>query len=369
MQEPPFYPAPEDAGQWVALSLIPGLGGQTLRALLSQFGSPDKIYTTPRSELRKVVSESVAQSISHGPDQNQIFPTLAWLQQPGNHLLTLADDLYPKALLEISDPPPMLYAKGRLELLSKPAIAIVGSRNATPQGLINAEEFARALSECGYCIVSGLALGIDGAAHRGALQGSGSTIAVVGTGLDIVYPARHRQLAHEIAAQGLVVSEFPLGTASMAQNFPRRNRIISGLSLGCLVVEAHLQSGSLITARLAAEQGREVFAIPGSIHSPVSKGCHQLIRQGAKLVDSLQHILEELGGTGASLPPGSSEKISAADPLLDQMGFDPVSIDMLIERSGLTSTSLSSMLLFLELEGKVTSLPGGRYQRTGTLVK
>ncbi len=358
---------PEDAALWISLSLIAGLGGQTLRALLSRFGTPEQIYATARSELRKAVPENVAQSISEGPQQELIAPTLAWLQQPGNHLLTLADALYPTALFEISDPPPMLYAKGRLELLSAPAIAIVGSRSATPQGERTAEEFARALSDNGYCIVSGLALGIDGAAHRGALQGRGSTIAAVGTGLDIVYPARHRQLAHSIAQQGLLISEFPLGTASLAQNFPRRNRIISGLSRGCLVVEAHLQSGSLITARLAAEQGREVFAIPGSIHSPVAKGCHLLIRQGAKLVDSIQDILEELGETPASQPHQAAEEMLEADPLLKQMGYDPVSMDALIERSGLTSESLSAMLLLLELEGKVASLPGGRYQRTGSL--
>jgi len=209
-----------------------------------------------------------------------------------------------------------------------------------------------------------LALGIDGAAHRGALLGNGSTIAAVGTGLDIVYPAKHRQLAHEIAEKGLIISEFPLGTPSIAQNFPRRNRLISGLSRGCLVVEANLQSGSLITARLAAEQGRDVFAIPGSIHSPVAKGCHQLIKQGAKLVDSIHDILEELGTAGIAAQPAPAEAPAKANnPLLECMGYDPITLDTLIERSGLTADSLSSMLLVLELEGKVASLPGGRYQR------
>lgn len=361
MPAPATSSVPEDAALWVSLSLIEGLGGQTLRALLRQFGPPQQIYATPVRELRKMVSPEIAQQIGAGPNPEQLAPTLAWLQQPDNHLLTLADEQYPKTLLEIPDPPALLYAKGRLELLEQPAIAIVGSRNATPQGEKTAEEFAHALSDCGYCIVSGLALGIDGASHRGALQGRASTIAAVGTGLDIVYPARHRELARSIAQQGLLLSEFPLGTASLAQNFPRRNRIISGLSRGCLVVEANVHSGSLITARLAAEQGREVFAIPGSIHSPQSKGCHQLIRQGAKLVDSIQHILEELGTAAA--PATAPQPDAEEDPLLAQMGFDPVGMDTLIARSGLTSESLSAMLLLLEMEGKVASLPGGRYQR------
>jgi DNA processing protein len=354
---------PEEATLWIGLSLIDGLGAQSYRGLLSHFGTPENIYATPRSELRQVVSEVVAQRISEGPNAESIAPALAWLDHPGNRLVTLADAHYPRALLEISDPPPLLYCKGRIELLNASSIAVVGSRNSTPQGEKTAEAFSQALSESGYCIVSGMALGIDGAAHRGALQGRGSTIAAVGTGLDIVYPAKHRQLAHEIAEKGLIVSEFPLGTPSMAQNFPRRNRIISGLARGCLVVEANLQSGSLITARLAAEQGREVFAIPGSIHSPVAKGCHQLIKQGAKLVDSIHDILEELGG-GPPLPKTAKDTAAHTDnPLLEKMGYDPITIDGLIERSGLTSESLSSMLLMLELEGKVATLPGGRYQR------
>lgn len=355
--------APEEAAPWLALSLIEGLGSQSYRALLSRFGTPENIYAAPRADLRQVVPEPVAQRISEGLDHDAIASVLSWLQLPGNYLLTLADQHYPRALLEIPDPPPLLYCKGRIQLLNTPAIAVVGSRHATPQGEKTAEAFARALSDSGYCIVSGMALGIDGAAHRGALLGRSSTIAAVGTGLDIVYPAKHRQLAHEIAEKGVMISEFPLGTPSMAQNFPRRNRIISGLSGGCLVVEANLQSGSLITARLAAEQGREVFAIPGSIHSPVSKGCHQLIKQGAKLVDSIHDILEELGDATAPSVETSEETNSSADPLLNQMGYDPIGMDELVDRSGLTSESLSAMLLVLELEGKVASLPGGRYQR------
>lgn len=352
----------QDAAHWVGLSLIPGIGSRSYRDLLSAFGTPQQIYRTSCASLARVVSPAIARQIAEGPDEASAAPALAWLSQPGNHLITLADDEYPRALLEIPDPPPLLYAKGRRELLNVKTLAIVGSRNATPQGMKDAEAFAQSLSEAGYCIASGLALGIDGAAHRGALKGPGSTIAAVGTGLDIVYPARHRQLAHEISEKGVLISEFPVGTPSMAQNFPRRNRLISGLSGGCLVVEAHLQSGSLITARLAAEQGREVFAIPGSIHSAVSKGCHRLIKQGAKLVETTTDILEELGDTANPVAATPSET-AAQEPLLEHMGHAPVGIDALIERSGLTGETLSAMLLMLELEGKVASLPGGRYQR------
>lgn len=354
--------SPEEAALWVGLYLVQGLGHKGLHALLQEFGTPDRIFATPASALRSVVGRDLAQRIAAGPDPTATAATVTWLGTPGNHVVTLADSAYPAALLEIPDPPPLLYAKGQLEMLERPALAIVGSRNATPQGEKNAEEFARALSDSGYCIVSGLALGIDGAAHRGALQGQGGTIAVVGTGLDIVYPSRHRTLAHQIAEHGLILSEFPLGTPSIAGNFPRRNRIISGLSRGCLVVEAGLQSGSLITARLAAEQGREVFAIPGSIHAPLAKGCHRLIKQGAKLVDDLRDILDEMGGNAAPAEQADSPGRDT-EPLLAHMGYDPVGIDALAERSGLTSESLSAMLLVLELEGKVACLPGGRYQR------
>jgi DNA processing protein len=357
------HTTPDDAALWVGLSLIPGLGGQGYRELLSRFGTPEQIYATAYADLRQATSEKIAGHIKAGPDPDAIAAALMWLQAPNHHLITLADRDYPKALLEIADPPPLLYGMGNLDLLNVPTLAIIGSRNATPQGEKTAEDFACALSEAGYCIVSGMALGIDGAAHRGALRGRASTIAAVGTGLDIVYPARHRELAHQIAEHGLLISEFPIGTPSMAQNFPRRNRIISGLSRGCLVVEANMKSGSLITARLAAEQGREVFAIPGSIHSPVAKGCHQLIKQGAKLVDSIHDILEELGGTsvvGAASIPTTPETVH---PLLQHIGHDPVGIDVLAERSGLTGENLSAMLMMLELEGKVAPLPGGRYQR------
>jgi len=269
----------DDTRDWIGLSLIAGLGGETFRRLLSAFGTPRQIYATSVSALCQLVSTDIARQIADGPDESALAPALAWLQQSGNSIVTLADTAYPQTLLEIPDPPPLLYVKGGAAHLNHPAIAVVGSRNATPQGLKNAEAFAQALSEAGWCVVSGLALGVDGAAHSGALRGPGSTIAVVGTGLDIVYPARHRELAHEICAKGVIVSEFALGEPSKAANFPRRNRLISGLARGVLVVEANLESGSLITARLAGEQGREVFAIPGSIHSPLSKGCHRLIKQ------------------------------------------------------------------------------------------
>ena len=354
----------EEASLWIALSLIPGLGSQSLCKLLRAFGDPGAIFATPTKQLKEIVSREIANVIAEGPKADQLQPGLTWLAHDNNHLITLSDPHYPQALLEIPDPPPILYAKGDLRLLSMPAIAMVGSRNATAQGEKNAEDFAQTLCHAGLCVISGMALGIDGAAHRGALKANGATIAVVGTGLDIVYPAKHRDLAHQIVARGLILSEFAIGTPSRAQNFPRRNRIISGLSLGTLVVEANVQSGSLITAKLAAEQGREVFAIPGSIHSPVSKGCHQLIKQGAKLVDNIQDIVDELGifTTNSNLDFSSSEP-AESNPVLDSMGFDPIGMDILIERSGLTSENLSAMLLVLELENKIASLPGGRYQR------
>ena len=359
----PHSDPPNDAALWIGLSLIPGLGIQSFCQLLRTFNDPAGIYATSFSQLRSVVTEPVAQLIAQGPANEVIAPALQWLEQSGNQMVTLADADYPRALLEIPDPPPLLYCKGRLSLLNSISIAVVGSRNASPQGEKNAEDFSQALSHQGYCIISGMALGIDGAAHRGALKGAGSTIAVVGTGMDIVYPARHRELAHQIAEHGLLISEFPLGTPSLAQNFPRRNRIISGLALGCLVVEANLQSGSLITARLAAEQGREVFAIPGSIHSPLSKGCHRLIKQGAKLVDNIQDIVDELGGATLASSGDITEVVTQSHPLLNCMGYDPITMDALVQLSGLTSDNLSAMLMVLELESKIASLPGGRYQR------
>lgn len=347
---------------WLALSLTRGLGGEGARRLLKEFGSPDAVLAASIGSLRTIVNSDVAAAITNGVPDDLLAPTLAWLEDDRNHIVTLADSDYPQALLNITDPPLLLYVKGSLDLLNRTALATVGSRNATPQGINNAEAFAKSLSNAGLCVISGMAHGIDAAAHRGALQGQGGSIAVVGTGLDKVYPAANRDLAHALASQGALISEFPLGTPPLAANFPRRNRIISGMSIGCLVVEASLQSGSLITARLALEQGRDVFAIPGSIHAPQSKGCHALIKQGAKLVEAAQDILEELG-MQLPAPPRVSGMPDADSELLQQLGFDPVDLDTLGSRCGLTVSKLSAMLLTLELDGRVCALPGGLYQR------
>jgi len=358
---------------WISLGDIHGIGSQTFCELLKAFGSPSNVFSANFKQLKEVVNDNIATEILKGIDHQALAEAKHWLSQPNNHLITLADPEYPKSLLEISDPPPFLYAKGNLALLNQPGIAIVGSRNASVQGEKNAEAFAHDLCAYGLCIVSGLALGIDGAAHRGALKANGSTIAVVGTGLDIVYPAKHRELAHQIAERGLIISEFALGVPSKPQNFPKRNRIISGLSLGCLVVEANLQSGSQITARLAAEQGREIFAIPGSIHSPMSKGCHQLIKQGAKLVDCLQDIVEELclDRKLASITELNCEdktldtphQSTPNDTILNIMGYEPITLENLVALSRLTVSDVSSMLMILELEGKIASLTGGQFQK------
>ena len=342
------------------------MGGEGARRLLKEFGSPEAVFAASISSLKSIVKPDVAAEISKGIADDAARPRLAWLEDGNNHIVTLADSDYPQALLNIPDPPLLLYVKGRLDLLNRPALAVVGSRNATPQGINNAEAFAKSLSDAGLCIISGMAHGIDAAAHRGALRGQGSSIAIVGTGLDKVYPAANRDLAHALAQQGTLVSEFPLGTPPLAANFPRRNRLISGMSLGCLVVEASLQSGSLITARLALEQGRDVFAIPGSIHAPQSKGCHALLKQGAKLVETAQDILEELGGMLAAPAPAQSgrpDSEGADSALLEHLGFDPVDVDTLSLRCGLTIAELSAMLLTLELSGRICVLPGGLYQR------
>ena len=397
---------------WLRLGLIPGVGDVATRKVLAAYGLPENVFASSLTGLARAVGETQAARILaaryDAGISAQVESALSWLEAAENHLVTLADADYPRDLLDAPDPPPLLYLKGRRELLGRRAVAIVGSRNATAQGLANAENFAYALSGAGFCVVSGLALGIDAAAHRGALRhvpsaggalrqsagvsltSPGSTIAVIGTGADIVYPARNRDLAHQIAVQGLIVSEFPLGTSALASNFPRRNRIISGLSKGVVVIEAALKSGSLITARLAGEQGREVFALPGSIHSPLAKGCHQLIKQGAKLVDSVEDILEELGGAfgpeGASRaisvpatassgtiavldePASAATRMQSVGPhaaLLEALGHDPVSLDALGARSGLNAASLSAQLLELELAGRVAQLPGGLVQRLG----
>ncbi|MEI8010461.1 MAG: DNA-processing protein DprA [Candidatus Nitrotoga sp.] len=275
---------------------MPGLDSQSLRLLLATFGPPDQIFATPTYALQRVVGSAIAAIIARGWSEEELVPIEAWLVDPNNHIITLSDPDYPQALLSAFDPPMLLYVKGRRELLNRPALAVVGSRNATSQGLGNAEAFSRAASAAGLCIVSGMAQGIDAAAHAGGLRERGSSIGVVGTGLDKIYPAVNRKLAHQLAQEGALISEFPLGTPPLAENLSCRNRLISGLSLGCLVVEASLRSGALIAARMALESGRDVFAIPGSIHTPQAKGCHRLIKQGAKLVECAQDIFEELEG-------------------------------------------------------------------------
>ena len=372
----------EELAGWLRLSLTPGVGDSTARKLLATFGLPDGIFSQARAALEQVVSPAAAAALHEPPIgwQELLSITADWLRATGpgdasHRLITLGDAHYPASLLEMADPPLLLYVVGDpafdLTQLGN-GIAVVGSRNPTPQGESNARSFARALGTAGLPVISGLALGVDGAAHEGALEAAGdahrlATVAVVGTGLDRVYPARHRTLAHRIAARGLIVSEFALGTPPLHPNFPKRNRIISGLAQGTLGVEAALKSGSLITARLASEQGKEVFAIPGSIHSPQSRGCHALIRQGAKLVESVNDILEELQGGAAPLATPvadvASSTADARDPLLDALGFDPVSLDALGARTGFGAAALQARLLELELDGQVARLPGGLFQR------
>ncbi|MBI4990250.1 MAG: DNA-protecting protein DprA [Rhodocyclales bacterium] len=360
-------PGASELADWLRLTLAPGIGGETQRKLLSAFGLPDQIFAASAATLARTIPLRQAEQLLSHDSQEEIDAALAWAAEPDNTMLTLADAAYPQRLLDAPDPPTVLYVKGRTELLNAPALAIVGSRNATPQGESNAEAFAAALADAGLTIISGLALGIDAAAHRGGLRGKGSTIAVIGTGIDRVYPARNQALARDIAANGAIVSEFPLGTPALRENFPRRNRIISGLARGCLVVEAAERSGSLITARLAGEQGRDVFAIPGSIHSPLSKGCHKLIKQGAKLVDDARDILDELGLATADDKAVAAVSVATAETarLLDCIGFDPCDMDTLALRSGLTTERLYAILLQMELDGRVANLPGGRFQRIG----
>ncbi len=376
---------------WLRLTLTPTVGNLTARSLLAAFGLPEAIFRQSEDALQQVVSAAQAKALLSEPAGLEALTdaTCQWLQaappDQSRCVLTLADARYPPGLLAIEDPPPMLYAMGQVPEAWPVGIAIVGSRNPTPQGLTNARQFSRSLAQAGLTVVSGLALGVDGAAHEGALDeavaGQLATIAVVGTGLDRVYPKRHLELAHRICLRGAIVSEHPLGTPPVAANFPRRNRIISALSQGTLVVEAALQSGSLITARMAAEQGREVFAIPGSIHSTQSRGCHLLIKQGAKLVESAQDILEELpmpdgrkltaSRAAVKALAGAAEGGAAADPpedeLLIALGFDPVSLDALIARTGTSAAELQARLLELELDGDVARLPGGLFQRVAAV--
>jgi DNA processing protein len=387
-----------------------GVGNQHARKLLTAFGLPQAIFSQPTVALKQVVSTAMARALHVEPPglEAQLKTTWDWLQagtvnpltgQNNRAFLTLADARYPTSLLNIEDPPLVLYLQGHVDLIArldaksnkaqtnapykhaKDGIAMVGSRNPTPQGLATAHAFAKAFTQAGLVVVSGLALGIDGAAHEGAMEGQqdsdeGCTIAVIGTGLDRVYPSKHLALAHRIVQHGLMVSEFPLGTPPLPANFPKRNRIISALSLGTLVVEAAVKSGSLITARLASEQGKEVFAIPGSIHSTQSRGCHALLKQGAKLVESAQDVLEELRLqlTPPLLPPskllkaedvGTENEIATIEPddLVKSLGYDPVSLDALVARTGWDAATLQVRLMELELDGQVARLPGGLYQR------
>ncbi len=365
----------ESLARWIAFIHLPGVGLRRRQEILEQFGSIEAVYDASSGLLKKYLADTpkAVEAITAGPDPAQTEATLAWLAEPGHYLLTFTDPDYPPLLRQIPDPPLALYVLGDRACLSSPQLAIVGSRNPTPVGRENARAFARALAGAGLTITSGLALGIDGEAHRGALDAGGRTIAVTGTGLDRVYPASHRELAHEIAAHGALVSEFAIGSPPKAEHFPVRNRIISGLSLGTLVVEAAERSGSLISARLAGDQGREVFAIPGSIHSPLARGCHRLIRQGAKLVETAQDIVEELaalaGFSAAAAATVATNSAARHDPPSDQaqqllaaFGHDAASVDQLVTRSGLTADVVSSILLQLELASLVAPCGGGRYQ-------
>jgi DNA processing protein len=415
----------QDVSAWLRLANASGLPPIALRALLAEFGGPQAVLNQPFGALAAIAGEKAAHAVLGSPPRSELGSfdeclarTLEWASVPGNRIVTLADSAYPPALLTMPDPPPLLYIKGRLDLLQARAVAIVGSRSATPQGIDDARRFAQALSEAGLAIVSGLALGIDGAAHRGGLSGAGGTIAVIGTGADLVYPPLHHALAHEIASNGTIVSEWPLGTPARPANFPQRNRLIAGLVSGVLIVEAAMRSGSLITARLANEMGRDVFAIPGSIHAPLSRGCHRMIKQGAKLVETPDDILEEFGftvvsetaaapvskprrrgkarpaedasteratsefalelqdasGSGSTARGGkpasaswASASLKPANPeaerLLDALGHSPATLEILAERTEMDGATLQSLLLQLELSGRIGALPGGRFTR------
>jgi DNA processing protein len=357
---------------WLVLCRAPGIGSVAVRRLLEHFPDAAAAVAARTPALRAAGLDDTQIEALHRPDEAVLRRDLEWLAEPGRRLLCLEDPDYPAALKEIARPPPVLFVQGDAEWLAQPQIAIVGARSASPQGVENAKAFAAELARRGLTVTSGLALGIDGAAHRGALAAGGGTVAVCATGLDRVYPARHKALAHEIADSGVLVSEFPPGVPPAAEHFPRRNRIISGLSMGVLVVEAARESGSLITARLALEQGREVFAIPGSIHNPMARGCHALIRQGAKLVETVDDVLEEIGPRlglrRATLRREAAASVAAprdADEtaLLAAIGDDAVAIDELAARVACPLAQLQSALTRLELEGLVAAVPGGRYQR------
>ncbi|BCX89762.1 DNA processing protein [Methylomarinovum tepidoasis] len=360
----------DDLHCWLALAQTPGLGGQRITALLHHFSSPAAVFGQPAAVLRELGLPHATVDALLSPRWEQVERSLQWGQQPDCHILPLPDPRYPPQLRTIPSPPPVLFVCGDPALLQRPQIAIVGSRHPTPGGRRNAESFAAELAALGLVVTSGLALGIDAAAHRGALHG-GATVAVIGTGPDRVYPARHKQLAGEIASGGAIVSEFPPGTPVRAQHFPRRNRVMAGLALGTLVVEAARHSGSLITARYALEQDREVLAVPGDIHNPQAKGCNALIRDGAHLVETVEDIVTALGLLATSPPiadnppavtPGDELSDDYRD-LLAKIDYAPTSVDQLVERTGMTPEDLASMLLILELEGHIAAAAGGCYQR------
>ena len=376
-------PAPDNARAWLSLILARNLGARRSARLSERFGSPARWAEHGDAELRELgLGDACIRSLRQ-PDPQRMAACLDWLERDQHHLITLDDPFYPPLLRRIADPPVALFVVGRPELLVRPQVAIVGSRNATAGGLDHARSFSALLARAGLVVTSGLATGIDAAAHIGCLDSGGETAAVTGTGPDRVYPARHKELARRIVGQGALVSIFPPGVEVRPGNFPARNRIISGMSLGTLVVEAGLRSGSLITARLASEQGREVFAIPGSVHNPVARGCHRLIREGAQLVETGEEVLEALAplageladsiralldagietGLDKSVPTPHLENDPEYDRLLDAIGFEPTPVDVIIRRSELTTAAVSSMLLIMELDGRVTAHPGGRYSR------
>lgn len=358
----------------LALLRADGVGPSRFSDLLTRFGSASAALAARQDALAAVGLPASARRSLKNPDWDSVDADIRWAERPENSIVVLDDPDYPPLLADLARPPPLLFVIGSPALLRDPQLAMVGSRNPTPGGRATARDFARFFVRCGMSVTSGLALGIDGESHEGALSAGGRTIAVLGTGPDLIYPSRHRGLARRIVEKGALVSEFPPGTPAQRENFPRRNRIIAGLCLGTLVVEAAPRSGSLVTARHAGEAGREVFAIPGSIHNPQSKGCHALIRQGAKLVESGRDVLEELAvqldavvrgtsDTAASTPTSGKRADPAYSALLEALGFDPVSVDELVGRTQLTAETVSSILLILELEGQVSSVAGGRYVR------
>lgn len=374
---------------WVSLLRVSGVGPKNFQKLLAAFGSPEAVFQANNASLKQAgISDSIADSII-SYDKNLSIPDMEWLEASSDHrIVSIECEEYPALLKQISNPPPLLYVHGNLSVLNDPQLAIVGSRNPTQGGKTTAYDFANHLAKTGLCISSGLALGVDGLAHQGAVDADAPTIAVIATGIDRVYPAKHRELAHDIVKKGAIISEFPIGVQAKPENFPRRNRIISGLSHGTLVIEAALQSGSLITARTAMEQGREVFAIPGSIHNPLARGCHQLIRQGAKLVETAEDILEEMSPlidlenieinsekssknnkhhVDQTTPLDSATSNSLLDidqqQLLELMGYDAVPIDTLVERAKQPVEQVSAMLLMLELQNYVSSSGNGTYTR------